>query len=250
MIEKSVIKNYRKELWSNFITAVNEFNLIENNDKIAVCYSGGKDSFLLSILLEELKKHGKIKFELKFIMLDPGFSEEKIIEIKENASKINIDLIIYKENIFEKLKNYDKPCFACAKMRRGSLYAKAKALGCNKIALGHHFNDVIETILMSMIYNGKFKTMLPNIKSTNFENMNLIRPLYYVKEKDIIKFTEYNNLKFSKNSCNLYDEYSGKSREKVKELIQELNKLYSKADKNILSATKNVNLENLINNKK
>ncbi|MBQ3142688.1 MAG: tRNA 2-thiocytidine biosynthesis protein TtcA [Bacilli bacterium] len=244
-IERSIITRFRKEIFRPFVKAVNEYQLIEENDIIAVCISGGKDSFLLAKCMEELKKHGKIPFEIKFILMNPGYNKENLDIIKENANKLEISLHIFDNNIFNEIKSTDNACYLCARKRRGALYAKAKELGCNKIALGHHFDDVIETILMSMIYNGEFKTMLPKLFSTNFEGMSLIRPLYYVKEKDIKSWQKYNNLNFIDCACIVTKKNTSK-RLVMKELIKHLNQIYKGADLNILNSTKDVNLSTII----
>lgn len=244
-IERSIIKRFRKEIWRPFVKAINEFNLIDENDKIAVCISGGKDSFLLAKCLEELKKHGKIHFDLVFILMNPGYNKENIELIKKNAVILNLDIHFFDYNIFEQITDSKSPCYLCARKRRGALYAEAKRLGCNKIALGHHFDDVIETILMSMIFNGKFKTMMPILNSTNFDGMKLIRPLYYVREKDIISFCKYNNLSFIDCACSVTKKNLGKRKE-MKELINILNSYYRGADENIMNSTFNVNLNTII----
>ena len=190
-IERSIQKKYRKEIFSKFVRAINEFNLIEENDKIAICISGGKDSFLLAKCMQELKRHNKFHYELVFMVMKPGYSEEKLQAIIDNAKYLNIPITIFDTNIFEVIKDNTNPCYLCARMRRGCLYSKAKELGCNKIALGHHFNDVIETILLNQIYNGTFSSMLPILDSDNYPGMKLIRPLFYVKEKDIISWVKY-----------------------------------------------------------
>ncbi len=244
-IERSIIKRFRKEIWRLFIKAVNEFELIKEGDKIAVCISGGKDSFLLAKCIEELKRHGKINFDYECILMDPGYQKEHIKLIKENAKTLNINIKYFNYDIFSQIKDASSPCYLCARKRRGALYAKAKSLGCNKIALGHHFNDVIETILMSLIYNGEFKTMMPKLKSTNFEGMELIRPLYFIKEKDIISFSRYNKLEFIDCACLVTKKNEGKRKE-MKELIKILNSYYEGADKNIMNGTYNVNLNTII----
>jgi len=239
-IEKSLQKKYRKEIFSKFVKAIKEFNLIEENDIIAVCISGGKDSFLLAKCMQELKRHNKFNFEVKYIVMDPGYTKEKLNQIKENAKYLNIDIEIFETNIFDVVKDSSSPCFLCARMRRGCLYSKAKELGCNKIALGHHFNDVIETILLNMIYNGKFGGMLPILNSDNFENMKLIRPLYYIKEKDIISWVKYTELEFIDCACKVTKKNIGKRKE-IKELSYQLVDMYENADINILNSMFNVN---------
>ncbi len=252
-IEKSIIKTYRKTIWNKFIDAVKEFDLIKDNDVIAVCISGGKDSFLLAKCLEEIKKHGKINFELKYICMNPGYSKKDLDIIIINAKLLNIDLTVFDTDVFKVANklNKENPCYLCARMRRGHLYNKAKEIGCNKIALGHHFDDVIETILLSMFYNGEFKTMMPKLNSTNYEGMELIRPLYYVKEKDIINWCNFNNLTFINCACsftkkNNHENINSKRKE-IKELINTLRKQNENIDINILNSTKNVNLKTIIN---
>ncbi len=247
-IERSIIKRFRKEIFRPFVKAINEFNLIEENDKIAVCISGGKDSFLLAKCLEELKRHGKIHFDLEFILMDPGYHKEDLNLIKENAKKLNLDIKYFDYDIFDQIKNAPSPCYLCARKRRGALYNKAQELGCNKIALGHHFDDVVETILMSMIFNGEFKTMMPILDSTNFKGMKLIRPLYFVKECDIISFTKFNKLEFINCACDVTRKSTG-MRKEMKNLINDLKTYYEKADINIMNSTFNVNLNTIISYK-
>ena len=247
-IEKSIIKTYRKGIWSRFIQSIKEFNLINDGDSIAVCISGGKDSFVLAKCMQEIKKHGKINFDLKFICMDPGYKKENLELIKSNAKKMNIDLHIFNSNIFDIVdSNITSPCYLCARMRRGFLYNEAKSMGCNKIALGHHFNDVIETILMSLLYAADYKTMLPKLKSTSYEGMELIRPLYYVREEDIIKWVKYNNLEFLNCACKVTSCKENESKRKeIKELIKELKKVNPSVDYNIFKSAFNVNLDTLI----
>lgn len=246
-IEKSIIKKYRKEIWSKFVKAIKEFQLINENDKIAVCISGGKDSFLLAKCLEELKRHGQFKFELEFIVMDPGYSIENLNKILENAKLMNLKIHLFNSNIFEVSKNAlgDNPCYLCARMRRGYLYSKAKELGCNKIALGHHFNDVIETVMLNMIFNGQFSSMMPKLKSDNFEGMELIRPLYFVFEKDIISWKNFNNLNFIDCACSVTKKHSGR-RKQIKELIENLKQICPNIDFNIYKSTCNVNLNTMV----
>ncbi len=250
-IEKSIIKKFRKEIWSKFIKAIKDFGLICDGDNIAVCISGGKDSFLLAKCMQEIKKHGKLDFDVKFICMNPGYNEENLNMIKENANKLNIDLNIFESPIFDIVDKQEKsPCYLCARMRRGYLYNKAKELGCNKIALGHHFDDVVETILLSTFYASDYKTMLPILNSTNFEGMKLIRPLYYVKENDIIRWVNYNNLKFINCACKFTEKNNdvnkNSKRKEIKELLKELRKVNPNIDNNIMKSTFNVNLNTII----
>lgn len=241
-IEKSIIKKYRKEIYSRFVRAVKDFELIKENDNIAVCISGGKDSFLLAKCMQELKRHNKFHFDLTFIVMNPGYNKENLDKIKENADFLNIPIQIFDTNIFEVTNESlgKSPCYLCARMRRGSLYSKAKELGCNKIALGHHFNDVIETILLNQLYNGTFSGMLPILDSDNFEGMQLIRPLYYVKEKDIVSWVRNSELTFLDCACTVTKKNTGKRKE-IKELIESLLKDNENADINIFNSMFNVN---------
>ncbi len=252
-IEKSIIKKYRKKIWGRFVRAVTDYELIKENDKIAVCISGGKDSFLLAKCMQEIKRHGKINFELEFIVMDPGYNKKNRELIIENDKKMNIPIIIFESNIFDSVNGLTEgnPCYLCARMRRGSLYSKAKELGCNKIALGHHFDDAIETILLSMFYGGEIKTMMPKINSENFEGMELIRPLYYVKEHDIISWKNSNHLEFLNCACR-FTEHTEKvdpslsKRLEMKALIHEFRKKSDYVDINIFRSIENVNLDAVI----
>jgi len=241
-IEKSIIKKYRKEIYSRFVRAVKDFDLIKENDHIAVCISGGKDSFLLAKCMQELKRHNKFNFNLTFLVMNPGYNKENLDKIKENAKYLNIPIEIYDTNIFEVTSSSlgKSPCYLCARMRRGSLYSKAKELGCNKIALGHHFNDVIETILLNQLYNGNFSGMLPILDSDNFEGMQLIRPLFYVKEKDIISWMKFSEIEFIDCACSVTKKNIGKRKE-IKKLIDNLLKDNENADINIFNSMFNVN---------
>lgn len=251
-IENTIIKKYRKEIWRNFIKAIKEFELVEEHDKIAVCISGGKDSFLLAKCMQELKRHGKYDFDLEFIVMNPGYQEKNLQKIKENSKILDIPVHIFETDIFNIVYDIKQgsPCYLCARMRRGNLYAKAKELGCNKIALGHHFDDVIETVLMSMLYGGEFKTMMPKVKSTNFEGMQLIRPLYFIKEKEIISWARYNQLEFINCACRFTEKVANKEQESVrfemKKLVSHLQEINPVADKNIYNATKDINLNTIL----
>lgn len=253
-IEKSIIKKYRKPIWRQFIKGINEYKMIEENDKIAVCISGGKDSMLLAKLMQEIQKHGVIKFELVFLVMDPGYNEINRQTIINNAELLNIPITIFESNIFDAVATVENsPCYLCAKMRRGFLYSNAQRLGCNKIALGHHFDDVIETILMGMMYSGKIETMMPKLHSKNFEGMQLIRPMYMVKEADIIAWKEYNDLQFIQCACRFTENCTicdngggGSKREEMKKLIKKLRLTSDVIDKNIFRSIHNINLDTVI----
>lgn len=246
-VTKSIIKKFRRKIWSKFVKVIKDYELINEGDKIAVCISGGKDSFLLAKCLEELQRHGQFKFELKYICMDPGYRKENLDKIIENAKLMNIDLKIFKSNIFDVVNNnsMDSPCYLCARMRRGFLYSKAQELGCNKIALGHHFNDVIETVLLNIFYTGRFSGMPPKLRSDNFVDMELIRPLYMVKEEDIVSFANYNNLEFIDCACAINNKKNDSKRKYVKELIKELKKENDNIDINLLRSLENVNINTL-----
>lgn len=251
-IERSIIKKYRKLIWRRFVRGVEEYKLIQDNDKIAVCISGGKDSFLLAKCLQELKKHGKIKFDLEYIVMNPGYKDKNLNLIKENAKTLNIPIKIFESDIFAVVNKIAEknPCYMCARMRRGYLYNKAKELGCNKIALGHHYDDVIETILLSMLYGAEIKTMMPKLHSTNFKGIDLIRPLYLVKEDDIISWAKFNELNFINCACSftekrLEDESISKRLE-MKKLIKKFRTINENIDQNIFKSVENVNIDAII----
>ena len=205
-IEKSIEKKFKKILWGKFVAAVNKYQLIKENDRIAVCISGGKDSMLMAKLFQKLKRHNKFPFEVVFLVMDPGYSRENRTIIEQNAKHLDIPITIFESNIFESVLHIEKsPCYICARMRRGYLYSKAKELGCNKIALGHHYDDVIETILMGMLYGGQVQTMMPKLHSTNFEGMELIRPMYFIREDDVKRWRDYNGLHFQPCACKFTD---------------------------------------------
>ncbi len=255
-IERSIIKTYRKEIWARFIKAVNDYELIEDNDKIMVCISGGKDSFLLAKCIEEIKRHGKVHFDAFFVCMDPGYQKENLQLIKENAQKLNINLEIFQSDIFASVESMEakSPCYMCARMRRGHLYNKAQELGCNKIALGHHFDDVIETNLLSLFYGAEIKTMMPKLYSDNFEGLELIRPLFLVKERAIKAWCTHNNLKFINCACKFtlessLDEHTSK-REEMKRLIKDMRQINSEIDNNIFKALDNINLNCVLGTKK
>lgn len=250
-IEKSIIKKYRKEIWSKFVKGVKDYNLIKNGDKIAVCISGGKDSFVLAKCMQELQRHGLIDFELEFIVMNPGYKEKNLNKIKENAFLLNIPINIFETDVFSVANklNEKSPCYMCARMRRGYLYDKAKKLGCNKIALGHHFDDVIETILLNVLYGGTFSTMMPKVHSENFLDMELIRPLYLVKERDIISWCNYNELEFINCACSFTEKNNDENKSKrllIKKLIDELRKDNKFVEYNIFRSAEKVNLNTII----
>jgi len=251
-IERSIIKKYRKTIWGPFVRAINNYQLIEDNDKIMVCISGGKDSFLLAKLMEEIKRHGKIKFDLHFVVMNPGYENNHLNKILENAKLLNLNIEVFESDIFKNVDNMDttSPCYMCARMRRGYLYNHAKQIGCNKIALGHHFDDVIETTLLSMFYGAEIKTMMPKLHSENYEGLELIRPMYLIKEHDILSWCKYNNLEFINCACKFtkktnIDETLSK-RKAMKNLINELRKEKKNIDYNIFKSLENVNLNNIL----
>lgn len=243
-IERSIIKKYRKEIWSKFVRAVQDYNLIEEDDNIMVCISGGKDSFLLAKCVQELNRHGKINFTAHYVVMDPGYNEYNRDFIIDNAKTLNVPIELFNSDIFDVVANVDSksPCYLCARMRRGYLYNKAQELGCNKIALGHHFNDVIETALLNIFYTGRFGGMPPKLRSDNYQNMELIRPLYFVKEEDIISFSHYNNLEFIDCACAITQKKNDSKRKFVKELINKLVKKDKNIDINIFRSLENINL--------
>lgn len=247
-IEKSIIKRYRKRLWSPFIKGIKEFDMIQPGDKIGVAISGGKDSLLMAKLFQELKRHGQIEFELEFIAMDPGYHPTVKELLIENCKHLDIPIHLYDSQIFEVLDKIaqDNPCYMCAKMRRGSLYAKARELGCNKLALGHHFNDVIETTMLNMLYAGSFKTMLPRLKSSNFEGMELIRPMYHIREKDIERFIQNSGIWPLNCACMVAAKKTSGKRREIKELIEKLKDNFENVDKSIFKATQNVNMDAVI----
>lgn len=256
-IERSIITKYRKDIWSKFVKAVQDYKLINKNDKIMVCISGGKDSFLLAKCVEELQRHGKVDFDAYYVVMNPGYAEKNRNLIYSNAKRLNIQITMFDSDIFDVINTIggEKPCYLCARMRRGFLYSKAKELGCNKIALGHHFDDVIETTLLSMFYGSEIKTMMPKLHSDNYEGIELIRPLYLVKEDAIISWKNYSNLTFLNCACKfterneMNDENTSKRKE-MKELIKTLRKNNKSIDYNIFKALDNINLNCVLGTKK
>lgn len=249
LAERSLIKKYRKTLWNPFIAAIKRYELIQAGDKIAVCISGGKDSWIMAMLLKHLQPFSEVPFELEFICMDPGYSPENRIRIEETAKILNIPISIFETDVFSASEDAagENPCYLCARMRRGHLYAEAKRRGCNKIALGHHMNDVIETALMSMTYGAQLQGMVPRLKSANFEGMELIRPLYCVREDDIIAWQNYNQLRFLRCACRFseaaeYDESASKRKE-TKELIRRMRQINPNVEINIFSSLHKVNLD-------
>lgn len=258
-IEKSIRKKFHKALFSKFAKAVNEYDMIQENDKIAVCISGGKDSMLMAKLFQELKRHNKFPFELVFLVMDPGYSKANRTVIENNAKLMNIPITVFESDIFDAVYDIEKsPCYLCARMRRGYLYSRAKELGCNKIALGHHYDDVIETILMGMLYGGQIQTMMPKLHSTNFEGMELIRPMYLIREDDIKHWRDYNNLHFIQCACRFTDTCttcrsdgsSASKRMEIKNLISKLKETNPFVEGNIFKSVENVNLSTIVAYKK
>ena len=253
-VEQSIRKKFRKKIWRMFAKAINTYDLVKEGDKIAVCISGGKDSMLMAKLFQELKLHNKFEFEVKFLVMDPGYSPENRKVIEENARKLNIPITIYESDIFESVYNVEKsPCYLCARMRRGYLYKFAKDMDCNKIALGHHYDDVIETILMGMLYSGQVQTMMPKLHSTNYEGMELIRPLYLIREQDIKSWCRYNDLHFIQCACKFTDtcttcnnEENRSKRVEIKELIKTLKQVNPYVEGNIFKSVENVSLEAIV----
>lgn len=245
-INKSLIKTYRKNIWKPFLKAIKDYELIKDNDRIAVCISGGKDSFLLALCLKELQKHLIYKFELEFIVMNPGYDKEHLQIIESNAKKLNINITVFESNIFSDIQGQKSPCYLCARKRRGFLYNKAMDMGCNKIALGHHFNDVIETIMLNILYAGTYGSMLPKLKSDHYPGMELIRPLYLVKEVDVVKWVKYNDLKFINCACSIANKQVDSKREEMKNLIKNLKTNFDDADLNIFKSSENVNLNTVI----
>ena len=257
-IERSIIKKFRKPIWRRFTKAIREYELVQNGDKIAVCISGGKDSMLMAKLFQELSRHGKKNFEVVFLVMNPGYNEINYQTIKDNAKILNVPITVFESDIFNIVAAEEQsPCYLCARMRRGYLYSKAKELGCNKIALGHHYDDVIETILMGMLYGAQVQTMMPKLHSTNFEGMELIRPLYLVREADIIHWAQYNDLHFIQCACRFTEGCAscggtekGSKRADVKRLIHKLEQENPYVAKNIFRSVENVNLNTVIGYKK
>ena len=258
-IERSIIKKFRKPVWRRFTKALNDYELVKDGDKIAVCISGGKDFMLMAKLFQELARHGKKNFDVVFLVMNPGYNERNFQLIKENARILNIPITVFQSEIFNIVASEESsPCYLCARMRRGHLYSRAKELGCNKIALGHHYDDVIETILMGMLYGGQVQTMMPKLHSTNFEGMELIRPMYLIREADIIHWADYNNLHFIRCACRFTEkvaaasdeEEKGSKRAEVKALIRQLAAKDPVVEFNIFKSVENVNLNTVIAYKK
>jgi tRNA(Ile)-lysidine synthase TilS/MesJ/rhodanese-related sulfurtransferase len=256
-VEQSIRKKFRKSIWCRFTKAINQYELVKPGDRIAVCISGGKDSMLMAKLFQELKLHNKFEFTVKFLVMDPGYSPANRRIIEENAKKLDIPVTIFESDIFDSVFNVEKnPCYLCARMRRGYLYSFAQELGCNKIALGHHYDDVIETILMGMLYGAQVQTMMPKLHSTNFEGMELIRPLYLVREDDIKAWRDYNDLHFIQCACKFTDTCTSCNNEnrskrvEVKELIAEMKKTNPFVEANIFKSVENVNLSTVVAYKK
>ncbi|NLT94896.1 MAG: tRNA 2-thiocytidine biosynthesis protein TtcA [Clostridia bacterium] len=251
-IERSIITRYRYPIWTQFVKAVKEYRLISEGDKVAVAVSGGKDSLLMAKLFQELKRHGKVEFELEFIAMDPGYHSSVKDLLISNCEYLNIPITIFESQIFAVADNIasDYPCYLCAKMRRGALYAKARELGCNKLALGHHFNDVIETTLLNVLCSGNFRTMLPKLKSTNFKGLELIRPMYLIREDSIEKFIRESGISPMNCACMVAAQKTGNKRYEIKKLIKELSQDFQEVEKSIFRAAQNVHLDCILGWKK
>ncbi|WP_295157609.1 ATP-binding protein [uncultured Ruminococcus sp.] len=253
-IELSVVKKFRQTIWSKFLKGIKEYDLIQEGDKIAVCISGGKDSMLMAMCMKRLQRYSKVPFEVVFLVMNPGYNEINYQKIIENAELLQIPIQVFETQIFDAVAKVDQhPCYLCARMRRGYLYKTAKELGCNKIALGHHFDDVIETILMGMLYGSQVQTMMPKIHSENYEGMQLIRPMYMVREEDIIKWKQYNDLQFIQCACRFTENCTmcdngggGSKRQEVKTLLKQLRAKSPAIDMNIFRSVENVNLQTII----
>ena len=247
-IERSIVKTYRKHIWSKFIKAIKDYQLIEEGDKIAVGISGGKDSILMAKLFQELQRHSQIKFEVVFLAMDPGYHPDIKKLLIENCEYLNIPIHMYDSGIFDVVDKMakDYPCYLRARMRRGSLYAKAQEFGCNKLALGHHYNDVIETTMLNILYAGNFKTMLPKLKSKNFENLELIRPMYYIEEKYIKRFINNSGIWPLNCACMVAAERVGNKRYEIKDLIEKLKENFDGVEKSIFKAAENVSMDGIL----
>lgn len=256
-IERSIIKTHRKEIWGRFVKGVQDYEMINEGDKVMVCISGGKDSFLLAKCIQELQRHGNVEFEARFCVMNPGYSEEHLAKIEENARILNVPIEIFTSDIFAVLDNVEtkSPCYLCARMRRGHLYNRAEELGCNKIALGHHFDDVIETTLLSLFYGSEIKTMMPKLHSDNYNGLELIRPLFLVKESSILAWMRGNGLTFINCACRFTEELAQTDENKskrvmMKRLVKELRKDNPEIDNNIFKALDNINLNCVLGTKK
>ena len=253
-IELSVVKKFRREIWSRFLKGIKDYELIQEGDKIAVCISGGKDSMLMALCMKRLQRYSKVPFEVVFLVMNPGYNEINYQKIIENAETLDIPIQVFETGIFDAVAKVDEhPCYLCARMRRGYLYKTAKEMGCNKIALGHHFDDVIETILMGMLYGSQVQTMMPKIHSENYEGMQLIRPMYLVREADIIRWKQYNDLQFIQCACRFTENCTmcdngggGSKRQEIKTLLKQLRAVNPAVDMNIFRSVENVNLQTVI----
>lgn len=252
LIERSIIKKYRKSIWNNFVAAIKDYELIREGDRIAVCISGGKDSMLLAKCMQHLQRYSDFEFGVEYIVMDPGYNPENRARIIENAKILDLPITVFDSPIFNSVQNVGggSPCYLCARMRRGYLYKQAQDMGCNKIALGHHFDDAIETTLMNILYGAEIKTMMPKLRSTNFDGMELVRPLYMVRERDIIAWARYNELEFIRCACSVTQKNEetcdGSKRQEVKELIRKLTVENDKVDMNIFKSIHNVNLATVV----
>ena len=253
-IELSIVNKFRRPVWTKFLKGIKEYDLIQEGDKIAVCISGGKDSMLMAMCMKRLQRYSKVPFEVVFLVMNPGYNEINYQKIQENAALLNIPIQVFETGIFDAVAKVDQhPCYLCARMRRGNLYKTAQAMGCNKIALGHHFDDVIETILMGMLYGSQVQTMMPKLHSENYPGMQLIRPMYLVREADIIRWKQYNDLQFIQCACRFTENCTmcdngggGSKRQEIKTLLKQLRAVNPAVDMNIFRSVENVNLQTII----
>ena len=247
-IERCIVKRYKKHIWSKFLKAINDYKLISDGDRIAVAISGGKDSLLMAKMFQELKKYSKVDFELVFLAMDPGYRDDIRVKLEELCKYLNIPVEIFESGIFRITDEIarDNPCYMCARMRRGALYNKAEELGCNKLALGHHYDDVIETTMMNILCSGNFKTMLPKIKSSKSGEMQIIRPLYYIREEYIRRFVRYTGIEPLDCACTVTSKKAGNKRYEIKELISSLSENFDNVEKSIFKAAQNVNIDSVL----
>lgn len=246
MADDSIVGEFNQTIWKNFLKGLKTYQLIQNGDKIGVCISGGKDSTLMAECIQRWQRYGNVDFDVEYIVMNPGYSEENFLKIAENTKKLDIPIKVFETKIFDSVEGKNNPCFLCSRLRRGYLYKTAQELGCNKIALGHHFDDVIETIIMGMLYGSQMQTMMPKIHSENYKGMEVIRPLYLVREENIVKWADFNNLHFINCACHVTEKNNSSKRLEIKNLLKQLREVNPEVDMNIFRSAENVNLQTLI----